>query len=139
MLFAPNRRAASNARSTSVVDDDALKAGADVGDLLLRQRRGSLLLPLAHEAQHRGLEPAEAEIEIAFEMRRIAVGVREAGTGQAHRAIVTAASQPIDHRSAGITEPEQLGDFVVRLTRRIVAGATQQLVVARLFDQIETG
>jgi len=39
-------------------------------------------------AKHRRLEAAEAEIEIAFELRRVAVGVRQARGRQLNRAIV---------------------------------------------------
>ena len=73
--------------------------------------------------QHGGLEAAEAEIEIALQLRRIAVGVRQPRGRQRHRAIVAALGEPIDDRPARIAEPEQLRHLVVRLARRIVSRA----------------
>ena len=40
-------------------------------------------------------------------------------------------AQPIDHRPARIAEPEQLRHLVVRLPRRVVARAAEELVAAR--------
>ena len=51
--------------------------------------------------------------------------------------IVAALRQPIDHRPARISEAEELRDFVVRLPRRIVTRAAEQLVGADAFDEIE--
>ena len=45
--------------------------------------------------------------------------------------------QAIDHRAARIAEPEQLRDLVVRLPRRIVSGAAEQLILAGPLDQIQ--
>ena len=117
------------------VYDDALKARGGVGDVLVRER--PLVRP--HLTEHRGLQAAEAEIEIALQLRRVAVGVREAGGGQRDRAIVAAFGEPIDHRPARIAEAEQPRHLVVRLPRRIVTGPAQDLVRTRPLDEIEAG
>ena len=46
---------------------------------------------LAHIVHHRGLQTAEAEVEVALQLRRVAVGVRQARAREGHRAIVPAA------------------------------------------------
>ncbi len=48
-------------------------------------RSGARLLALANDAQHRGLETAEAEVEIAFQVRRVAIGVRQPRARQRER------------------------------------------------------
>src|SRR6185436_16701127 len=54
-------------------DDDSLERRADVGDLFLAERR-----TCADVAEHRRLQSAEAEVEIAFQLRRISIGVCQA-------------------------------------------------------------
>ena len=69
------------------------------------QRAGARLLALADDPEHGGLEAAEAEVEIAFEVRRIAIGVRQPRARQPHGPIVAGLRQPIDDRSARIPRP----------------------------------
>ena len=58
--------------------------------------------------------------------RRVPIGVRHPRHRKIDGAIVALLREPIDHRSAGIAEPEQLGHLVVRLPRRIVSRAAEQ-------------
>ena len=127
-------------RSISAVDDDALKAGADVGDLALGQRRASVAAALAHVAQHRRLQAAEAEVEIAL-AARARCGRHASAASSAARPrdrCRSRASRSID-RPARIAEAEQLRHLVVRLARRIVARAAEQLVAPGPLDEIQAG
>src|SRR5712692_5286972 len=56
-------------------DDDPLEAGTDVGDFGLREQ-GVRPLFCFHVAHHRRLQPAEAEIEIALQLRSVPIRVR---------------------------------------------------------------
>ena len=65
--------------------------------------------------------------------RRVAIGVRHAAASATRYArSLPVARQPVDDRPAGIAEAEQLRHLVVRLARRIVARAAEQLVAAGL-------
>ena len=97
----------------------------------------SCVVGALHVPQHRGLQPAEAEIQIALQLGRIAIGVRQPRRRQRNRAIVAGLRQPIDDRTAGIPEPQQLGDLVVRFSRRIVARPAEQLVMPGPIDEIQ--
>ncbi len=74
---------------------------------------------LLHPAQNRGLQSAEAEVErVAFHAReRELDGFRIAMRGEL-----------IDNRAAGITEAEQLGDFIVGFAGGVVASSAEQAV-----------
>ena len=122
--------------------DHALEARRNVGDLrrAAKRRRRPPAAPSsrADVPQHRGLQAAETEIDAALDRRRQQTGravgagaLRSAcvmrGTGNV-RAVVSLPRDPIDDRPAGIAEPEQLGHLVVRLARRVVPRAADQLV-----------
>ena len=66
---------------------DALERGADVPNLELGQAVRVGGLTIANVAQHGGLQTAEAEIEIAFELRGIAIRVRQPGRRQRNRPV----------------------------------------------------
>ena len=126
-LIAARRR--RTARSIERGHDDALEAGADVGDL---RRSDSGRLARADVAQHRGLQAAEAEIEIALELAA-RCGRRASGASSAARSrgrCRSRASRSID-RAARIAETEQLRHLVVRLAGRIVSRPAEQLVATR--------
>ena len=90
-----------------------------------------------HVPQHRGFQPAEAEIQIAFQLRSVAIGVGQASRWQRNRPVVSSFRQPVDDGAARISEAEQLGDLVVRLSRRIVARPAEQLVMPGALDEIQ--
>ena len=98
-------------------------------------------VPLAHVAQHRGLQAAEAEIEIALAARgalRSACVRRVVGSATARS--LPLSRQPIDDRPARIAEAEQLRDLVVRLARRIVARAARAAgTCPGVVDEIQAG
>ena len=58
-------------------------------------------------ARHRRLETAEAEVAMARQVGRVAVGVRETRPGQRHRAIVALGREAVDDRAARIAEAER--------------------------------
>src|SRR6185295_7749546 len=97
---------------------DALETGADVRDVPVGKRTHPFI---PHVTQDSGLEAAEAEIEIAFELGRISIGVRQARRRQLDRAIVAGSSQPIDHGPTRISETEEFRHLVVGFSRRIVS------------------
>src|SRR5207244_11314004 len=84
-----------------------------------------------------GFQSAEAEIEVAVEIRRVAIGMRQPSRRQRDGAIVAALRESIDDRSAWIPEAEELRDLVVRLSRRIIASPAEKLVMSRLLDEIK--
>ena len=104
------RRASAPPRTCgrAALDDDALEAGADVGDL----RRGSAAPArrpaaacrgrragaLAHEAQHRGLQAAEAEVDTPRDVRRQQAG-GAVGCGALRSACVRRATGKSNARS----------------------------------------
>ena len=121
-------------------DHRPLETGAQVGNLDVGQPlQAEGRLAGAHVTEHRRLHAAEAEVEPAVPLRRVAVAVREACRRQVDRRVVAGGGQPVDHRAAGITQPDQLGDLVVGLAGGVVAGAAEQPVLARLGHQVETG
>ena len=120
------------------VDDDALKAGADVVDLRVGQLP-AVLRTMAHVAQHSRLQTAEAEIQIAFHRRGVAIGVGHARKRQRHGLVVAVSRTLVDNRPARISQPKQPRDLIVRLPRRIVARPADARVRARLVHQIEAG
>src|SRR5262245_28128390 len=89
--------------------------------------------------QHRGLETAETEIQIALQFGCVAIGVGETGRWQRDGAVVAGFRQPIDDRTAGISETEELGNLVVRLPRCIVPRPAEQLVMPGTLHEIEAG
>jgi hypothetical protein len=107
-----------------------LKARAEVEDLprgLRRVVHGFNAL-LAHVAQHGRLQPAEREVEfVPF--------VLDLGERENNRAPVAPSREPVNHRPARIAQPDQLGNFVERLARRVVARAPHELVLLRFGDQ----
>ena len=76
-------------------DDDALKARADVRGLASRQRIGGCQAERRAAgrdvAQHRRLQPAEAEVAPSRQMRRVAIDMGQAHFRKRHGAIVAAA------------------------------------------------
>src|SRR5206468_7614468 len=72
--------------------DDALEARADVGDFVLGKRA----LLRRDVARDRRFQSAEAEIEIAFFLGRIAIAMREARRREWSRAVATSLSETID-------------------------------------------
>ena len=139
------------------VDDDALEAGADVGDLRRRQRgagavrvRGAaaadrspvrsrtsrstaVFSPLKLKSTRRATSGGSTPSPVGRGALRSACVSRAAGKSKA-RSLPSRASA-IDHRPARIPEPEQLRHLVVRLPRRIVAGPADQPVATRLGDR----
>src|SRR5262249_48756903 len=107
-----------------------LKRGGQINDLLVRlatRPDGSDLI-LTNISQYCGLEPAEAEIKISRVHSRNCehkANCRRISTGR----------QPVDYRSAGVTQSEQFGHFVERLAGCIIAGASYGRILARLGDQ----
>ena len=65
--------------------------------------------------------------------------MREPRLRQRHRAVVALGGQAVDHRSARITETEQLRHLVVGLAGGIVTRAPETLVCARRGDAVEAG
>src|SRR5205085_12229175 len=92
---------------------------------------------LTDVSQDGGLQSTEAEIQIAFELRRVPIRVGEARRRERDGAIVTASGEPIDDRAAGVAEPQQFGDLVVRLARCIVASTADALIVAGRLPSIQ--
>ena len=80
-LRAPSHCAASNVRSSRALDHDALEAGADVGDVFLRQTAAGreVRASLLHEPQHGGLQAGKAEVGAPRELWRQQVGAGRAG------------------------------------------------------------
>src|SRR5439155_17318824 len=72
-------------------DDNPLKAGADVGDLLFGKRSRSCF----HVARNSRFQAAEAEVEIAFETGCVSIGMREACRRKLDRSIVAAVRQRV--------------------------------------------
>src|SRR5207237_4824880 len=98
-------------------DHSALEARAEVRDLLI----GKVPCMRADVAQHRRLQSAEAEVEVAFELRGISIWMGQPGCRQRRRAIAALPGKPVDNRAARVPETEKLRDLVKRLTRRNVA------------------
>ena len=59
--------------------------------------------------------------------------------GSGYRAIVPRPGEAIDDRATWIPEAEQLRHLVVRLPRRIVARAAEELIAAGSIDEIQAG
>src|SRR5688572_33287134 len=115
------------------LDDHALKAGANIVDVRVRQRllpKPKLGTALRDVPQHRRLEAAEAEVARARYVRSIPIGMRDARLRKRDRAIVASGRPCVDDRAAGIAEAEQLRDLVVSLPCRVVPCAAEQLVAA---------
>ena len=96
----------------------------EIGNLRVGER--PLVRP--HMPKDGGLQAAEAEIEIAFQLRRVPVRVRQPRRRQRDGPIVSVFRQAIDHRTAGVAEAENLRHLVVRLARRIVQCPRNQFV-----------
>ena len=94
---------------------------------------------LAHVAQHCRLQPAEAEIQIPFHRRRVAIGVRHARQRQRDGLVVALSRALVDEWAARISQAQQPRDLIVRLPRRIVARPPDARVGAGLVDEIEAG
>jgi hypothetical protein len=113
------------------LDDDSLKARAQIANLTSRQRhkisQPEGLASGGHMAQDRRLQPAEAEVTPARNVRRVAIGVGQPCLGKIDSAIVAFGGQTVDHRPAGITEAKQLRDLVVGFAGRVIAGSPDQL------------
>ena len=101
---------------------------------------------IGDDAENSGFQTTEAEVHIARgffgqqsgrrgDLGMHAVGVRHPRNAERERAIVALLRDPIDHRTAGIPETQQLRDLVERLARRIVSRAADRLVAARLADE----
>src|SRR5258706_15550626 len=90
-------------------------------------------------AQDRRFQSAEAEIAAARQMRRIPIDMRQPGFRERHRAVVAAAGKTIDDRPTRISQVQQLGDLVVRLTRRVVSCTSEQLVRSWSHKAIQAG
>ena len=107
-------------------------------------RRGLTYVP-----QHRRLQSAEAEIHPSRNLggqqsraglfRRVAVRVRQTGHRKVDRPIVPVFRQLVDYRSPWIRQTHQLGDLVVRLSRRVITRPSDQAISARLRDEVEAG
>src|SRR5204863_3678153 len=138
--------------------DHALKRRRDVRHVAWRESASSVLRPppsvlrppLFDRPQYRGLQAAEREVELALDTGRQqawwrggarlhAIGVRHARQAKWIGALVALLRQLVDHRTARITEAQQLGYLVVRLARRIVAGARDQLVTPGLTHEVQRG
>ena len=105
------------------VADRLLEARRDVGD------RHRLAGPLARldPARDRGLEPGEREVE--------PVPLQVAAAGEPAREVdrttlLPLARRPVDLRPAGERQPEQPGDLVERLARRVVDRGAERLDAA---------
>ena len=150
-LRAPSQRAASNVRSSSASTTTRWKlAQMSATSLRVRHMRpppARLAPSLAHEPQHGGLQAAEAEVHAPRDVRRqqsgarsprcVAIGVRQPGHRKAKaRSLPSRASRSMTG-PPGYPRPEQLRHLVVRLPRRIVARPADQLIRARLGDEIQ--
>src|SRR5262245_28922084 len=89
--------------------------------------------------QHGRLEAAETEVQIAFQLRGVSIRMCQPGGWKGDRAIVSRLCETIENRTAWISEPQQLGHFVVRLAGGIVTRSAEEFVSARLLDQIQAG
>ena len=141
MLLRAEPRAASNVRSTQRLDDDALKARAEIRDVLLAaaaRRRSARCSPVATGTPRSCrcrttavLSPEKLNSASAAARRKRPPPGRAAadcdracvnrGRGSSTASSSPLARQPIDRRPARIAETEQPRDLVVRLARRIVA------------------
>ena len=122
-------------RRHQFVDDRLLETGDQVKGRLRRDgdpfldggRRGGL--PAGGDfrldgmrfrpAQHRGFEAGKGEIQ------RVALHV---GAGEADAFWVAVGREFVEDRTAGIGEAEELGDLVIGLAGRVVAGTADELV-----------
>src|SRR5215212_4590202 len=91
-LFASYRRAAAYSRSISAVTTTRWKLAAT--SAVLRHVR-------AHD---RRLQPAEAEVEIPLQLRRVPIRVRQARCRQRNRAVVAGRCEAIDDRPARVAQ-----------------------------------
>ncbi len=109
------------------IDHRVLELARDVGPARVVERTAGRLA--AHERQRRGLEAAEAHVEVAARKHR---------PRQRHGAVPSRLREARQRRSAGIRQTEQLGRLVEGLAGRVVLGVAQQPVLpdARDFEQL---
>src|SRR6185295_8039397 len=100
------------------MDDRFLKAGQDVQPVRVFASLGFIFwqqTPFANHSKHRGLHPAETEIEGAVADFRYRKG---------KRVPVSKFRETIDDGASGILEAEQPSHFVVRLSGSVVPGSS---------------
>src|SRR4029077_18869609 len=68
--------------------------------------------------QHRGLQSGEGELE----------SVMDHGPRKVEAGGISFAGELLDRGAAGISQPEESGDFIEPLARRVVAGFAEQAV-----------
>ena len=109
------------------IDHRVLELARDVGPARVVERPAGRLA--AHERQRRGLEAAEAHVEVAARKHR---------PRQRYGAVPSRLREARQRRSAGIRQAEQLGRLVEGLARGVVLRVTQQPVLpyARDFEQL---
>ena len=100
------------------VADGLLERGAEIRE---RLPRGRSVLP--HVGQHRGLQPAEGEIE-----RRARAPRKPAR--KVYRLGIARARQAVDVRAARIRQPQELCDLVERLSSGVVQRVSKRAVLA---------
>ena len=106
------------------IDDRFLEFRGDVG------LRGRLGCGVANERQHRRLQPAEAELEIA---------ARDHRSGQAMAPALPPVGELRERGAAGIAEPEHLRGLVERLAGRVVQRLAEQPVAPDALDLHQLG
>ncbi len=105
------------------VDHRVLEFARDVGPARVVQSFGGGLA--AHQRQHRGLEAAEAHVEIAALQHR---------PGQRCGALTPRFGEPRQRGTSGIPEAEELRGLVERLAGGIVLRVAEQAVAPHAFD-----
>ncbi len=91
---------------------------------------GPVFRALPHVPENGCLQPAEAEVEIPFHVRRVPVGVGHARRRERDGFVVAVPRALVDNRPARVSESQQLGDLVVRLPCRIIPRSPDAFVAA---------
>ena len=122
-------------RSSSVVDDDALKAGAESAISL---SEGSASAPSPRAAGARTWRSTAVFSPLKLKSRSpVSCGALRSAcvrrvVGKRDGPVVPARGEPVDDRTARDSPGQQLRDLVIRFARRIVSRAAEQLVLAGL-------
>ena len=106
------------------VDDGLLKRGAQIGQKSRVHMRWIAFRNFGQEITDRGLQSAEAEV---FRVRHAA--------RQIEARCVSVARPLFNLRSARITEPEHLSDFIESLAGSVVQGASDDFVISDRANQ----
>ena len=109
------------------IHDGRLDAGAQVAEALRVVEQVGVV---AQKIAHRGFQPAEAEV---------VVRVVNHWPGKVKGLGVSSFGQPVNLRSGGIRQADQLADLVEALARGVVHGRAEQVVVKFGADMDEQG